>query len=420
MMDFLSRFFSTEGFMPHGMCYEWNPCVIWLNGVSDALIALAYYSIPLTLVYFVRKRKDLQFGWMFLCFALFILACGSTHLMEIWNIWHPVYWLTGSIKAFTAAVSIVTAILLVKLVPAALALPRPGELKEANHFLGERTRELAASQAHLQSVLDATTEVAIVACDPQGLITVFNSGAERMLGYTAEEMVGKNTPAMFHLESEIVQRGRELTEELGKPVQGRDVFLATDLDGKPKEREWTYVRKDGGHVPVFLTVTSVRDASGKLIRSVGVASDITARKQYENQLLEAKERAEKADRAKSDFLATMSHEIRTPMNGVIGMTGLLLETALNAEQRNLAESIRFSGESLLHLINDILDFSKIEAGQMALESLDFDLRELVESTVKMMTTRLTPRASNWSAVWLRKCPPGCAGIRAVSARCLRI
>jgi len=387
MMDFLRRFFSADGFMPHGMCYEWDPGIIWLNVVSDGLIAVAYYSIPLTLLYFVHKRKDLQFSWIFICFALFIVACGTTHAMEIWNIWHPVYWLSGSIKALTAAVSVVTAILLVKLVPVALALPSPGEMNETNRILNERTRELAASQASLQSVFAAATETAIVACDPTGIITVFNTGAERMLGYTAEEIVGKHTPAIFHLESEMVQRRRELAEELGRPVQGIEVFggKARSPHGQPEERLWTYVRKDGSHLLVQLTVSAAHDESGKLISSVGIAKDYTAVKQYNDQLQAAKERAEQADRAKSDFLATMSHEIRTPMNGVIGITGLLLDTSLDAEQRNLAETIRFSGESLLHLINDILDFSKIEAGQMTLENLDFDLRNLVEETVEIMS-----------------------------------
>src|ERR1700733_7980062 len=106
-MDFLEHIFSTDGFMPHGMCYEWDPYVIWLHVISDGLIALAYYSIPITLIYFVRKRKNLVFDWMFICFAIFIVACGTTHLMEILNIWHPTYWLSGIIKAITALTSIV-------------------------------------------------------------------------------------------------------------------------------------------------------------------------------------------------------------------------------------------------------------------------------------------------------------------------
>ncbi len=78
------------------MCYEWDPIIIWLHVISDGLITVAYYSIPITLFYFVHKRRDLQFGWIFLCFAVFIIACGTTHFMEIWNIWHPLYWLSGA------------------------------------------------------------------------------------------------------------------------------------------------------------------------------------------------------------------------------------------------------------------------------------------------------------------------------------
>jgi signal transduction histidine kinase/DNA-binding response OmpR family regulator len=135
MIDFITNSSSSEGFMPHGHCYLWQPGVLWLHLISDSLITLAYFSIPITLVYFVRKRKDLEFNWMFVCFAVFILACGTTHLMEIWNIWHADYWLSGSIKAITALASIPTAILLMRLVPTALALPSPSALATINEQL---------------------------------------------------------------------------------------------------------------------------------------------------------------------------------------------------------------------------------------------------------------------------------------------
>src|SRR5690348_16551929 len=101
-MELIRRLFIDNDFMPHGMCYLWQPGILWLHIISDALITFAYFSIPFTLLYLVRKRKDLEFNWMFLCFAVFIVACGTTHLMEILVIWHPLYWLTGSIKAITA------------------------------------------------------------------------------------------------------------------------------------------------------------------------------------------------------------------------------------------------------------------------------------------------------------------------------
>jgi len=151
-MGFIEWLFSSDEFMPHGMCYEWNPAVIWLHVISDGLIALAYYSIPLTLVYFVRKRTDLAFDWMFVCFAVFILACGTTHLMEILNIWHPTYWLSGVIKAITALTSIITAILLIKLVPQALALPSPAQLRKSNESLQREVQERMQAAKKVESL----------------------------------------------------------------------------------------------------------------------------------------------------------------------------------------------------------------------------------------------------------------------------
>jgi len=151
-MDFIDRLFSTDGFMPHGCCYSWNPSVIWLHVISDGLIALSYYSIPLTLVYFVRKRNDLKFDWMFICFAVFIVACGTTHLMEILNIWHPTYWLSGIIKAITALASVATAILLIRLVPKALALPSPEQLRKSNEALQQEMRERALATEKITSL----------------------------------------------------------------------------------------------------------------------------------------------------------------------------------------------------------------------------------------------------------------------------
>ena len=101
-MELFKSLFSSSGFMPHGFCYNWDPYVIWLNAASDTLIALAYFTIQITLVYFARRRRDLAFPWMFLCFALFITACGITHVIEVWCIWRPLYWLAGVIKGVTA------------------------------------------------------------------------------------------------------------------------------------------------------------------------------------------------------------------------------------------------------------------------------------------------------------------------------
>jgi hypothetical protein len=99
---------NSPDFMPHGYCYLWNPQVVWLHVIADGLITLSYYCIPVVLIYFIRKNRDIPFNRMFWMFATFILACGTTHLLEIWNVWHASYVLAGVVKGITAAASVVT------------------------------------------------------------------------------------------------------------------------------------------------------------------------------------------------------------------------------------------------------------------------------------------------------------------------
>ena len=127
-------------FLPHGVCFLWDESLLLLHVVSDSIIALAYYSIPIALIFFVRQRRDLAFSWIFVLFAVFIVACGTTHVLGIWTIWYPAYWLDGMVKALTATVSLITAILLWPLIPKALALPSPAQLRSAYLELEERNR----------------------------------------------------------------------------------------------------------------------------------------------------------------------------------------------------------------------------------------------------------------------------------------
>ncbi|WP_141734469.1 ATP-binding response regulator [Oligoflexus tunisiensis] len=135
MPNFFSDLLSSDSFMPHGHCYLWQANILWTHVISDAIIGLAYATIPFALIYLVRKRKDLAFNWIFVMFGIFILACGATHVMNIWTVWDPVYRLTAVVKAITAAASIGTAVALWPLIPRVLVLPSPSQLRKANESL---------------------------------------------------------------------------------------------------------------------------------------------------------------------------------------------------------------------------------------------------------------------------------------------
>ncbi len=144
-MNDLLALLTDKRFMPHGHCYMWRPDLLWTNVIADGLIALSYVTIPFTLLYFIHKRKDVPFDWMLAAFGVFILACGTSHVMEILTIWQPYYWLTALVKVITAIASVITAIMLVRLVPAALKIPSPQQLAKVNDELREAQAELVTT-----------------------------------------------------------------------------------------------------------------------------------------------------------------------------------------------------------------------------------------------------------------------------------
>lgn len=151
MQEFLSSWGSASGFIPHGHCYLWTPALLWTFVLAESVIVLSYFSIPLGLMYFVRKRRDFQFGWIFMLFSLFIFACGTTHLMGIWTIWNPDYWLDAAIKLGTAAVSLVTAVLLWPMIPKVLKLPSTKQLEDVIQKLQDEVARRTAAEAKLAS-----------------------------------------------------------------------------------------------------------------------------------------------------------------------------------------------------------------------------------------------------------------------------
>jgi PAS domain S-box-containing protein len=205
--------------------------------------------------------------------------------------------------------------------------------------------------------------------DARSRFLIANNAVAEQMGTTPQELLGKSDfdfypdeiATSFHADEQrvIAQGGTVNCEETCRDSDGNEMILHT-------------------------TKVPLRTPDGKIIGIMGIGRNITDRVRAERKMQEAREAAEAANRAKSEFVANMSHEVRTPMNGVIGLAELLLETRLDAQQRDYAASIHESGKTLLHIINDILDFSKIEAGKLDLEMLDMDLRSIVEDVGRML------------------------------------
>ncbi len=266
-MELFKQLFSSD-FLPHGTCYLWNPKIVWLHVISDSVITLAYYCIPPALIYLVRKCRDLPFNWIFWMFGVFILSCGTTHLMEVWNVWHGDYLIAGFIKAFTAMASVVTAIVLIPLVPKIVSLPAQLHLQEANRRL-EATiaeREQAAeARGRLAAVVESSDD-AIISKTLTGTITGWNPGAERLFGYSSAQAVGR--PMRMLVPSERANEEADILARIG-------------VGERVQHFETVRVRKDGQEIQVSVSISPIRNSKGAIIGASTIARDITERQRAE-------------------------------------------------------------------------------------------------------------------------------------------
>jgi PAS domain S-box-containing protein len=287
--------FSTGAFIPHFDDYLSQAKLGWLYLAADALTGISGYALPILLIYFIRKRPDLQFDKLIFLFSAFMIAVGTTQFMEIWTLWYPIYWLPGLLKVMMAIVAVCTVIELRSALPQLLQLPN---LKVTNENLereiAERQRMEAAlrNSEQLQRAIVESVNYSIISTTLEGQIRSFNTAAQRWLGYTEPEVIGM-TPVIIHDIQEITDRATALSQRLGIKIEpGFQRFVALSLHGEFSEQEWTYIRKDGSRFPVLLSITSLRDNDDNVTGFVAIGSDITERKQAEAILLQSKDELE--------------------------------------------------------------------------------------------------------------------------------
>lgn len=336
MLESINNLLFNQNFIPHGHCYLWQRELVGLHLLSDLLIALAYYSIPALLVYFVYKRRDIPFSWIFLLFGAFIISCGTTHIMEVWTLWHPAYWLSGTIKAITAGISMYTAAELIPLMPKALALPSPAQLEAANRALtaeiAERERaeaalykanielesrveartaelrqsnnlllnEIASRKQVEDSLRDAlqkltfhfeNTPLAVVEWDNTfHRVCRWSPAAEKIFGWTAQEVMnlqGSDWNFVFTPDAEAVSK---TTARLREGAESRNISSNRNY------------RKDGSIVYCEWYNSALYDEAGSLVSVLSLVLDVTERYSFLEALRQSEGRFRIAAECASDLI----------------------------------------------------------------------------------------------------------------------
>lgn len=228
-----------------------------------------------------------------------------------------------------------------------------------NGYIQEVTEEklkairLQDINALREAIFDAAS-ISIISTDPKGIIKTFNQGAEDLLGYSASEVIDMLTPVTFHLQEEIIARAKVLSQDFGIEIKpGIDVFTIKAREGDEDENEWTYVRKDGSHIPVILSASALRGPDGDITGYLALARDISEIKRI--------------DRLKTEFISTVSHELRTPLTAISGALGIIVNGAVGAIPDTANKMLNIAHKNslrLIHLVNDLLDMEKLTAGKM--------------------------------------------------------
>lgn len=250
----------------------------------------------------------------------------------------------------------------------------------------EAERKLNEAISNLQAVLDASKQVSIIATDTEGKIVLFNSGAEQLLAYKAEELVGKHTPAIIHLPEEIEKESKVLSEKYNKKISGFETFVYEAEIGQPKTKEWSYKDKDGHIIPVLLSINKIVDEN-TISGYLGVATDITELKKVEKEIRSLLSITEKQNDRLKNFAYIVSHNLRSHSGGISGLIELLQLEHADLANSELITLLNSSAENLKQTVNDLTEIVKVN---LTIEELQhIQLSSVIEKNIKSLSSQIS-------------------------------
>jgi PAS domain S-box-containing protein len=365
MLDALTNWlFDPSGLTPHGFCLLWEPWLISLHATSDAAIGLAYFTIPMALFVFARRRRDMAFRPVFLLFATFILLCGTGHWFDLMTLWVPAYGAEGLVKAATAIISILTAAALWWLLPQALALPSPEQLRQANTALSQSEERHRASFEH--------SPVPMHILDGNGVITAVSDSWLELLGYTTQQVIGQPIDSICDASADGWTTG-----ESGPSL----------AQGQSRDVERRFRCHDGGLIDTL--VSSRLERRGDVVWVVCVVIDITARRQAEAALHASEDRLRHAQKmeAVGHLTGGIAHDFNNMLQGISGALELMeyrVQDERPEELQHYIDAARQSVDRAAGLTSRMLAFARRQAlvpTALNPDALIRGMAELIERTV---------------------------------------
>lgn len=367
-MEFLRRLFDTD-FMPHGHCYFWKPEVLWSNVLGDGVIALSYFVIPFLLFRFLKKRPEIKFRGIFIAFAAFILACGTTHAIDIISVWHPMYRLEGLVKVITALISGGTVVGLFHYFPAVISIPTPEQWSKA--------KIEAANSARRFKLLIEHAPVGVAITNFEGEFLEVNEAMCSLFNFTHEEFSKMSFVDVTH------------PDDMDQSINAKDNLAS----GKRKflQFEKRYRRKDGSYFWAMISATAVPEEQCNLVH----IADISSRKIDEQKIKEYNERLEgKIEQSSSElreinkdlenFIFAVTHDLRVPLHNLQGLSAVVEEELTGADKptEEVSTALKMISENakkMDNLVTDLLSFSKMS--RLEVVKTDVDIESIIRATI---------------------------------------